>query len=453
MICAHCNQELEDNAEFCANCGNSVTPAQTKFFEPDPEGVKLAAEPWCALEGQEKTFPLNGQELKIPANLDLFNAYRKKFWTMAKYCSDKAAEEYVKSIHDFDTFMELFPKVYNTHLDLMIEKAIDVLISDNIFSVSAEMLKEIHLDAFHLAIEDYNVMEESRQLTVQENTKLNRGLQGLAGAFIGTQSSFGQGLFEGMTDGLVEETSQVNAEQKAELYGRINKVVLLNRIFSDYWHVYAAMIMALNNVGKGIWFFDTEASQENNNIFKNLSNPNFPQDKIIPILFDMIGKEPYRAEIYHFLENKYGKTDEVMSIVDYFAPDEDTSAIYTAEDFPKEEVPVVALTETAQTEENVPQTDETENKKKGFFSFGGRLDGEKVKKSLLIGAGIAVTGAALGGIFGGGSSSKQSSSNESLWGTGMCPYGKPEREYNRNAPDFARINCYSCPLRTRCGGH
>lgn len=45
------------------------------------------------------------------------------------------------------------------------------------------------------------------------------------------------------------------------------------------------------------------------------------------------------------------------------------------------------------------------------------------------------------------------SSKDCLWGTAMCPYGKPAKEYDPKSSDSRRISCdLSCPLHSVCGG-
>lgn len=61
-------------------------------------------------------------------------------------------------------------------------------------------------------------------------------------------------------------------------------------------------------------------------------------------------------------------------------------------------------------------------------------------------------GVALGNKMSGNKQIKNSN-RKSLWGTAMCPYGKPAKQYDHNAPSFQKITCnISCPFYLDCGG-
>lgn len=77
---------------------------------------------------------------------------------------------------------------------------------------------------------------------------------------------------------------------------------------------------------------------------------------------------------------------------------------------------------------------------------GGSIVGDAAK----IAVGVATIATAASKL----DRSRKSNKKTDLWGTAMCPYGKPERLYRKDAPSFATIRCnISCPLWTRCGGH
>jgi len=57
---------------------------------------------------------------------------------------------------------------------------------------------------------------------------------------------------------------------------------------------------------------------EGENIFQNLTNPNFPQDKAVEIIISLILSNPYNPEYHKYLKNKFGDSEEVSAITNYF---------------------------------------------------------------------------------------------------------------------------------------
>lgn len=353
----------------------------------------IITETFKPYEGTEKTFSVNGKNLIVPARLDTYMEYRKRFKRLAKACSDKAAEEYIASVNDLESFMNKFPDIYKNNLKTVAEKAVDILISEGIYTVSADDLQNLHIKNYHIAVSDYQTMKESILLTAQNNARATQGLMsGLGSLFNGSRM---QGFVEGLNEGVVEAGTKLSQEQKTELFLRIKPVQLFQNVFLDYWNVSISLVKILNANGKDIWLSDSEEAGNMETIIKSMSNPNFPQEKILDIIFDIILKNPSEAAVYKLLEEKYGLTDEVKAIFDYFIYPEFNEIVYTEDDFPK---PIVATSSAQsagsnnneqQNSEQETQNENQENAPKGkFSSFINKLDGDKMKKGLKIGAGI-----------------------------------------------------------------
>lgn len=106
----------------------------------------ITEETFAAYSGSDKTFTLNGKTLVVPANLDVYMHYRRQFRELAKACSDKAAAEYRESVHDLDTYMEQFPKIYEKYLRQVAEKAVDVLVSAGVYSFDVDSFVKAHME-------------------------------------------------------------------------------------------------------------------------------------------------------------------------------------------------------------------------------------------------------------------------------------------------------------------
>ena len=79
-----------------------------------------------------------GQILRVPAEMDIFNTYRLMFRDLALDYTDQAETVYHANIHDFDSFIEFFMKIYDSKLEPLVKKTVDLLISQGIWTVTYE---------------------------------------------------------------------------------------------------------------------------------------------------------------------------------------------------------------------------------------------------------------------------------------------------------------------------
>ena len=142
---------------------------------------------------------------------------------------------------------------------------------------------------------DYTSTLESIELTLQSNRRimsnitslipnLSGGGLGLKGAAKGIATATAFNIVrDGAEAGLLNSVSNLNQAQQAELYGRIKPDNLFDCVFTDYWRVFLSLVCLLNKNGKTIWYPTNTTTQQASNIFTNMSNPNFPQDKLIDV--------------------------------------------------------------------------------------------------------------------------------------------------------------------------
>lgn len=363
----------------------------------------IMEETFTAYTGSEKVFTLNGKELVIPARFDAFITYRTKFMKLAKACADKAAEEYKEKIHDLDTFRALFQDIYLENLKIVSSKAVDILVSEGIYQFSIDTFSAKNIETFHTALNDLRTTNESVKLTEQNNAKVTQNLKNGIGSLFSNRGSFARGLVQGAVESTLEG-SEITAPQKAELYQRIRTHLLLHNVFQDYWNAVITLVGILRENGKDIWLGDSGKIDDINAVLESVHNPNFPQEKVADVLFDCILKKPNAAAIYKTMEEKFGLTDEVQKIFDYFIYPDFTKIVYTESDFPGM---VPANSNMAQGQ----NASEEPKKKKGLFSFMDKESGESVKKGLKIGAGLLATSVLLAASKG-GSTNNNSNNND-----------------------------------------
>ncbi len=284
---------------------------------------------WQPFIGEEKHFPLNGAFLTVLPKMDLFNSYRLKYREVANEYAELAKNQYTKKVYDFDSFMMFYIQIYSQYLDKLLQGAVDILIAEGVWSETLDSIREKHTNKFHKALDDYNAMQNSLNITDTANQKsidnaskmvptLRGGGFGFKNAMKGIAQAEAFNIARGAIIGAIKSSSHVTPAQKAELYGRINTDILFNRVFLDYWNVYLTLVSCLAKNGKSIWLYNDQATQQATNIMQNLSNPNFPQDKATEVIIQILTTCPYKVDFQKMLITKFGSTQEVRDINDYF---------------------------------------------------------------------------------------------------------------------------------------
>jgi hypothetical protein len=303
-----------------------IETARNTEVQSEPE----VHEVWEPITGVAKAFPISGGVFNVPADLAAFNAYRVRFRAMAVKYSDRFEAEYKAKVRDFITFIEFFPRIYITNLEPLIQKAVDVLVSEEIWSVTFDSLMEEHREEFCNAFDSYDTICESAALTSGANQEKAAGAMSLVPNLVGggfglkgaAKGILAAGAFNAVRDGIensaVSSAANVNPAQQQELYGRIDRDVLFEEVFADYWNVFMTLAWTLRENGKEMWWQSEETVEQADNIFQNLSNPNFPQDRILGATIGLLEKNPYDEEYYEFIESRFGATAEVAAIKEYF---------------------------------------------------------------------------------------------------------------------------------------
>ncbi len=281
------------------------------------------------IQGTVKTFPVLGKVLEVPESMDILNTYRLKYRQIAIKYANRAEQEYNTKVHDLETFLEFFPKIYSANMEPLLKISMDIFVSEGIWTVTYDSFKKQYTDAYHLALDDYNTTLKSIELTIQANQQsvsnvmgflphLRGGGFGLKGAMKGIAQATAFNLVRDGIESSAIRGSNIKPEQQRELYSRINSKILFNNVFTDYWRMFLIVIDILKSNGKNIWLPTNESVNQARNIFENLSNPKFPQERILDVMLDILKTNPYNTNYYKFMISKFGETEEIVAIKDYF---------------------------------------------------------------------------------------------------------------------------------------
>ena len=306
---------------------NFINQVKAEEASAEPE---FTNELWKPIVASVREFPLGDKVLVVNESLDLFNSYRNTFRDIANDYSNAARAEYDKRVVNLMTYLEFFPKFYNKYLDALASKAMDILIAEGIYTATKETFIEKHLSNYHSAIDDFEVTLESINLTVQNNVSkvaavtsfvpnLVGGGFGLKGAIKGIVKAEAFNLVrDGLERGLLNSVAQISQPQQAELFGRINPDGLFTDVYNDYWRVFLTIVEEFIANGRDVWMPSDEQSMRAKNIFSNMSNPNFPQDKKLEIFISILTTFPYSREYLQYMVNTYGDNEQTKAIRDYF---------------------------------------------------------------------------------------------------------------------------------------
>ena len=309
MFCGKCGNEVADGERFCGVCGTEMTT-----FEVVTVGQALPA---------KREFYLLDKCFEVAPEVDAFNSYRNDFKKLATNMAAKFRDSYNSYIFDFNTYINQFPQMYHFYLDEIIKQAINILVSEGVWTVTAESFKEEHLADFHLAIDTYDIMIknfngllENKRVSNANKMSYVPGFAGFGLSGILTATALNIAATE-IGNSIVNNTN-VTPVERQRLYDSLDKEMLFDKVFHDYWRVFLTMTYLLKQNGKRMWYPDGNQINQASNLFANISNPNFPEAQIPDAIDFMLKADPYDDRYYDFFVSKFGERDDITNLRNYF---------------------------------------------------------------------------------------------------------------------------------------
>ena len=288
----------------------------------------IEPEQWQLLTGTEKSFSLLGNTVKVSANLDTCMQYVQSFKEAAKYYADRFEFRYNQCVNDYDTLLHYFYEIYEEGLVPMLNRAYSLLLPFNIFSVSIDSFRSYHINTYHKAIDSYNTMfnivanrnQDAQALgdKVGNSVRLSGGGFGFKGAMKGVAKAEAFNLGMGMIGKYISNQTRMSDQEKNNVFSKFNKEIFFQEVYFDYLNTFFTMIQTLVENGP-LSEISTRTGEEYVTITNNLNNPMFPADKVAPLLAQLITKYPFTQSSYNVVKARYGETEEVMEIINYFA--------------------------------------------------------------------------------------------------------------------------------------
>ena len=315
--------------------GKDVFPDMKKIEEPKtfppyesfPEFPVPAPEQWPVLTGEERTFSLDGNTLFVSSTLDACMQYRVYFRTSAKYYAERFKFKYEKCVQDFDSLLYYFSDMYLDGLREIVARAYSLFLPFGIFNVDIESFSKKHVETYKKAVDSYTTMADIEQSKNQAANNLGNqiggavqmqdGGFGFKGAMKGMAQAEAFNLGMGLLGKYVASQNKMTQEDKAKVFAEFRQDIFFQEVYSDYFNVFFSWIQTLAD--QGVLSGTTiKISKEFNMILINLKNPMFPQDKFAETLIRLISDNPFIPECFDLLQQKYGQTEEVQKIIDYF---------------------------------------------------------------------------------------------------------------------------------------
>ncbi|MBR5800337.1 MAG: zinc ribbon domain-containing protein [Lachnospiraceae bacterium] len=346
QYCGECGTRLREGSLFCHECGAKVAHNESDYNENSNQNmmicnknVEKSIEKVVSCEsnelvkkklqipmykGEQKFFTFMGRKLVVTEDKDTFNYYRKLYSKLAKKGADALKKNYLTNIINLDLFLSDFFNMYLHYRKPLIDATVDLLTEAGIYDVSQQIFEEQHTTDFCLCREDVKVMIDSFNLTIEANqNKKIRAYNMMPGVvFSGFGGLIAATALNVAVTAIAEadiKNANVTQAQRKELFGRINIDNLMYRAYLDYWRIFLSFTWLMNNRHMNVWYPTTEKNQRAKGLFQNLTAGRLPEDKVPDLIIDLLQLNPYDEEYLSYIIERYGETDEIMEIKDYFS--------------------------------------------------------------------------------------------------------------------------------------
>ncbi|MBE6986415.1 MAG: zinc ribbon domain-containing protein [Ruminococcaceae bacterium] len=318
-FCTNCGTQVRDTAAFCHECGKAIKKPNAGASASGCKDFNIDFAP-----GKETVFSLCGQLITISPEMDAFNNYRKQFSRIARIKANDLRNEYWARITNLDSFLTVFPEIYSKHRKPLIDTAMRILAQADIYDISPEQFESQHTADFCLCGEDVDVVIESFNKTIEANQdKKIKVYNMMPGMVFHGLGGFAAALAVNAAVNTIAEIDIKNAnvtqKQRAELFGRINLDLLMERAYIDYWRVFLSLTFRLNQRGFDVWYPNEQDNNRANGLYQNLTLGRIPPEKVLSQVALLLNCNPYTEGCLDYLTARFGITLETQAIASYLS--------------------------------------------------------------------------------------------------------------------------------------
>lgn len=333
------------DAAMGTNVNGDAEKSNTHKGFPDYESFPAYDVPepaqWTGMQGEEKSFSIEGNIVKVNANLDTCIKYYPKFVECAKFYADRFKFKYTHCATDYDSFLHYFQNMYVEGLTPMMQRAYSLFLPLGVYDMEYGEFQKKHSEKYHAAMDVFDTVANIQKKRSQDSLKVANAVTDYNKVdYISSSSRAGLRAERMKADlhdvgtmfaslAVASYMNRVTPEQKIEIWKKIDTTALFQAVYTDYFNTFFTLLQFLSRRGRSVmggeWygegFFDkvsTDISKETRTVYNNLKNPMFPETEFLPTITKIIAKNPFVPEFYDLLESKIGQTDEFKSIKHYF---------------------------------------------------------------------------------------------------------------------------------------
>lgn len=281
-----------------------------------------------------KTFPLLGLELQVSEEIDAYNQFQELYRKLAWNQAQKAKRAMARRILSYETYHEFLSDIVYEYGLPLFELTLDICMANDVYSENEESIFKMHYNMFHNlekrmnAIASYAQQVSTSGAHAGANAAIKMNYSQTTAVFGTSRSELNKAVRKAnfsnmMTDARTKLMSNManhlTPKDKENIYEKFDaeRDGFTDAIFQDFWGMCLTLNKILEDNGHTVWskvaIDDTELRT-----IENMSRPDFPEEKIPGFIIPLLQKNPYDQRIYSFLVNRYGKTDEISAIMDYF---------------------------------------------------------------------------------------------------------------------------------------
>ena len=290
-----------------------------------------------------KQFILLEAQLCIDEDRVNYNTLRKQFVELSNQAELAFREMYIESNTSLEDVSKKAFKQGDGCIQDVINKTVTMLLEKGILDISVDLLYKQYKDTEYYsfwveAFEEINskymeiVCDQQQLDQYRTQRRMNRarmvgGGFGVEGAVKGMATAGSINLAGGAVHGafnLIGKgiSSSIAAADKRAIFKDKNTLdTLANGVYNACYFIHYIYINTLEKRVADTKYRTVKQVEADKaeNIFKNLQNPAFPEDKIVSTLIEILSLNPYESSYYGYIFKKYGdEKRELQEIADYF---------------------------------------------------------------------------------------------------------------------------------------
>lgn len=267
---------------------------------------------------EKKEFTLQGEILTVSKEIDMEINYPIIYSKAADIFAKAFAKECNNVIDNIDYWIIEVVNIYNKYLKMMADKTVNIIVANGIYSETVNNILKLQKNSFNEFDTFYaNVSESLSQ--VKPNVQQQK-MDWFSGDADVSNNPLAQSLINKVSS-LDLDTNDVVGQTKNKVYTNMleNQDEILSFVKHDYANMAKTLLYTMQQNGIAVKpVISQEDGNKANALFENIQRDTFPQDKIPEALCSIIKLNYNDPRYFDFMKQKFGDTEEVRKIAEYF---------------------------------------------------------------------------------------------------------------------------------------